>query len=118
MGSSTSSYYDDLESQVFEKRKKYLLHLIPEDLCKSIISTDEYKSGGILLLNRYRLTIDLYVKCIQIYDTETKKQVYFNTHTGGFRDKPLVEVIGEIYGDPRYYYREFKKFKEFLKEYI
>lgn len=118
MGSSASNYYDDLETQVFRKRQQYLHSLIPVDLYQAIITTDYYKSGGILLLNRYRLNIDLYVGYLQIYDTETGGYVNCNIKSGQIKNEKVEGMCGDLYGDPRNYLDVLNDFKDILKQYF
>ena len=114
---SLDHYYDDIENQVFEKRRQYLHSLIPPDLYQAIITTDYYKNGGILLINRYRLNIDLYVGYLQIYDTETGGYINFNIKSGQIKNEKVEGMCGDLYGDPRYYLDILNDFKDILRQY-
>lgn len=117
MSSSASQYCDDIETRVYEKRRQYLRSLIPPDLYQAIISTDYYKNGGILLINRYRLNIDLYVGYLQIYDTSTRGYINFNIKSGQIKNEKVEGICGDLYGDPRYYLEVLNNFKDILRTY-
>ena len=117
MSSTASQYYDDMENEVYEKRKQYLRSLISWDLYQAIISTDYYKNGGILLINRYRLNIDLYVGYLQIYDTTTQEYINFNIKSGQIKNEKVEGMGGDLYGDPRYYLDVLNDFKDILRQY-
>ena len=117
MSSSASQYYDDIEIQVYEKRKQYLRSLISWDLYEAVTTTNYYKNGGILLLNRYRLNIDLYVGYLQIYDTSTREYINYNIKTGQIKNEKVEGMCGDLYGDPRYYFDVLNDFKDILRQY-
>lgn len=114
---SLDKYYENLEGEVYEKRKQYLRSLIPWDLYEAVISTDYYKNGGILLINRYRLNIDLYVGYLQIYDTTTREYINFNIKTGQIKNEKVEGMCGDLYGDPRYYLGVLNNFKDILLQF-
>lgn len=114
---SLDKYHEKLEGELYEKRRQYLRSLIPWDLYEAIISTNYYKNGGILLLNRYRLNIDLYVGYLQIYDTSTREYINYNIKTGQIKNKKVEGMCGDLYGDPRYYLEVLNNFKDILRTY-
>ena len=114
---SLDKYYENWEDEVYEKRRQYLRSLISWDLYEAIISADYYKNGGILLINRYRLNIDLYVGYLQIYDTTTRGYINFNIKTGQIKNEKVEGMCGDLYGDPRYYLEVLNDFKDVLRTY-